>query len=164
MQPMRVPACCTHPSWIYTANGDTVSMLLWTLPLQTIRLYDASGIAHCTCPLQAPVLDGCLQDDSTCFAGQLDGSVTRYVALSAAGSMKFAACSSAGVLVKIGPAATNCHAACCCCLQVGLQHAAAGACGRACRRSQVHRVVGKQRCVATMQACQHTGSCPQSQQ
>lgn len=44
---------------------------------QTVRLYDASGIPQCTCTLQAPLLDGCLQDDSTCFVGQLDGSVTR---------------------------------------------------------------------------------------
>jgi hypothetical protein len=45
--------------------------------MQTVRVYDASGIAQCTCPLQAPVLDGCLQDDYTCFTGQLDGSVSR---------------------------------------------------------------------------------------
>jgi hypothetical protein len=51
---------------------------LLLLCVQTVRLYDASGIAQCTCSLQAPILDGCLQDDYTCFAGQLNGAVTRY--------------------------------------------------------------------------------------
>lgn len=47
--------------------------------LQTVRLYDQTGILQGRIGLEAPVLDGCFQDDTTAFAGQLDGIVSRCV-------------------------------------------------------------------------------------
>ncbi|WIA14224.1 hypothetical protein OEZ85_002763 [Tetradesmus obliquus] len=44
----------------------------------TARIYDASGCCQATLRVgEAPILDGCLQDDATAFVGQLDGSVSR---------------------------------------------------------------------------------------
>lgn len=151
-----------------------------------MRLYDASGIAQCTCPLQAPVLDGCLQDDYTCFAGQLDGSVTRYGLVNGcqhkqkqkqqghALVLAQGTAAPAGAGVKAEAATCIWHKPPCmqqqgsCAsgstceayavfvfthsrlvfhLQAGPQHAAASACGVAHRWRQMHRVVGRQRCV-----------------
>eukprot|EP00775_Hariotina_reticulata_P008928 gene8928-9105_t len=44
---------------------------------QTARLYDQAGQPQGIIGLPAPLLDGCFQDDSTGFVGQLDGGVAR---------------------------------------------------------------------------------------
>jgi hypothetical protein len=50
------------------------------LHAQTVRLYDAAAFtARGTIQLAAPVLDVCVQDDSTAYAGSLDGQVSRCV-------------------------------------------------------------------------------------
>eukprot|EP00879_Flechtneria_rotunda_P018537 GHRR01019450.1.p1 GENE.GHRR01019450.1~~GHRR01019450.1.p1 ORF type:complete len:276 (+),score=52.45 GHRR01019450.1:177-1004(+) len=51
--------------------------LLTTSWDQTVRMYDRTGTPQSAIKLEAPLLDGCLQDDTTAFVGQLDGGVSR---------------------------------------------------------------------------------------
>eukprot|EP00878_Enallax_costatus_P032571 GHUV01035806.1.p1 GENE.GHUV01035806.1~~GHUV01035806.1.p1 ORF type:complete len:167 (+),score=23.78 GHUV01035806.1:420-920(+) len=56
---------------------SSAGRLLATSWDQTVRFYNYDGTPQAVVRVDAPVLDGCYQDDTTAFVGQLDGTVSR---------------------------------------------------------------------------------------